>query len=82
MELLKQCSEDIPEVGLEIVLTSAEIEDLVRKLDESTERALLLNFKYIYSCYMELQQSYSVSQVLECYRMSRPVFKLVTIVIV
>ena len=38
MELLKQYSEDIPELALDIVSKSAEIADLVTKLGASTER--------------------------------------------
>ena len=99
-------SEDIPEVGLDLVLKSAEIADHVTILGASTERErtvtiallnnstyfvchltvidikqiqLLLHVKYIYSCHMNYN-SYSVSNVLECYRMPRPVFRWVTIV--
>ena len=38
MEKLKRYSEDIPEVGLDIVSKSAELADLVTKLGASTER--------------------------------------------
>ena len=105
MELLKEYSEDIPEVGLDIVLKSVEIADLVTKFGASTEREnsynstylvchltvidikqmqLLLHFKYIISPLLVTwnYNGYSVSRVLESYRMSRPVFRLVTIVIV
>ena len=98
----KRYSGDMPEVGLDIVLKSAEIADHGTKLGASTERErtvtisllnnstyfvchltvqiqLLLHFKYIYSCYMNYN-SYSVSRVLECYRMPRPVFRWMTIV--
>ena len=111
MELLKQYSEDIPEVAIDIVSKNAKIADLVTKLGASTEREstvtilllnnstyfvchltvidikqiqLLLHFKYIVSPLLATwnYNSYSVSRVFECYRMSRSVFKLVTIVIV
>ena len=59
MDQLKQYSEDIPEVGLEIVLKSAEIEDLVTKLGASTERERertvtisLLNNSTYFVCYL------------------------------
>ena len=108
MERLKRYSEDIPEVALDIVSKSVEIEILSRNwvhqrrertvtillLNNSTYfvchltvidiKQLLLHFKYIISPLLATwnYNSYSVSRVLECYRMSRPVFKLVTIVIV
>ena len=44
MELLKQYSEDILEVRLEIVLKGAEIKDIVTKLGASTERENSYNF--------------------------------------
>ena len=49
-----------------------------------TDTVIVLHFKYIISPLLVTwnYNNYSVSRVVECYRMSRPVFKLMTIIIV
>ena len=53
-ELLKQYSEDIPEVGIEIVINSADIAHLVTKVCASTERknSSLLNNSIYFVCHL------------------------------